>query len=294
MYAPSEWKVLGFLLDHSHERFSLYRLARETGLSHTWIYRIIKKLNEENLVLFKERVVQINLYEEKADQLKFYFDHEMISALPSAEKIFLLAGRIKDIYKGYLLSLCLIGSAVSQTEPADLDFLIITAKSFRFKLESFVPYEKINLIEMTEKEFKEKYLETDDFIISSLASQRILFDKDFIIRFIRRPLPFPEKKIIEERIEQLLKIKERLLISLSITDRKNIKENLLSLLVQLSRIKLLKAGILPLSKAELPFQIKNVDKKIWKDLTAIIKKDASFSKIKKLAEDYAKQNLRSV
>ncbi len=294
MYTPSEWKVLGFLLDHSHERFSLYRLARETGLSHTWIYRLIKKLQKENLVVFKEKAVQINLHEEKTAKLKVYFDSEMVSASPLAEKILLLTEKINDIYQDDLLSLCLIGSAVSQTEPADLDFLIITAKSFRSRLESFVPYEKINLIEMTEKEFKEKYLETDDFVISSLASQRILFDKDFIIRFIRRPLPFPEKKIIEERIKQLLKIRERLLVSLSIADQKNIQENLLSLLVQLSRIKLLKAGILPLSKAELPSQIKDVDKKICDDLTAIIKKDASFSKIKKLAEDYAKQNLRSV
>lgn len=294
MYAPAEWKVLGFLLDHPHERFGLYLLAQETGLSHTWIYRLIKKLQKENLIVFKEKAVQINLHEEKTAKLKIYFDNEVISLSPLAEKIFLLERRIKDIYKGYLLSLCLIGSAVSQTEPADLDFLIITTKSFRFKLESLVLYEKINLIEMTEKEFKEKYLETDDFIISSLASQRIIFDKEFIIRFIRRPLPFPEKRIIEERIGQLLKIRERLLVSLSIADQKNIQENLLSLLIQLSRIKLLKAGILPLSKAELPSQIKEVDKKICNDLTAIIKKDVLFSKIKKLAEDYAKQNLRSV
>lgn len=293
MLNSAETQLLSFLLDHAQEDFGLYPLARQTGLSHTWIYRLVRKLAKEKMVVLKDKKVKINLTEERTINLKLYLDGEKISLAPFSHKINLLAAKIKEIYGDDLLSLCLIGSAVSKKEPEDLDFLIVAKKTRRQELSFFASEEKINLIELEEKDFKEKYLATDDFLICSLASQRILFDRNFIIRFIQRPLPFPDKQIIAERTGQLLPLRERLVVSLSLNDQKNILEILSALLVQLTRIKLLKSGILPLSKPELPAQIKKIDSKLYADFTAIIKKEASFSKIKQLANNYAKQDFRS-
>ncbi len=294
MISQAEEKLLDFLLDHLHESFSFYSLAKNTGLSHTWIYQLAEKLKNEQFLLIKDRKIQIDLTEEKTISLKLYRDREKVASSPAAKKITFFADKIKELYGKDLLSLCLIGSAVSQKKPEDIDLLIITETSHRPQLEVFAPYEDLNLIEIKKEEFKEKYLATDDFIVCSLASQRILFDRDFIIRFIQRPFPFPNREIIRERIEQLLKLKERLLISLTINDKKNIKENLTALVIQLIRLQLLKAGILPLSKTELPTQIKKVDKKLYADFTTIIKKEVPFFQTKKLAETYAKQNFRSL
>jgi predicted nucleotidyltransferase len=294
----ADLKVLDVLCRNPFTYFSIYELAKISGLSHTWVYKVVKNLEEHDLVVSQNKRIKINLENTFAVKLKEMLDMQRIYETDLKKEILEVFQIIADNYGDDLKNLCLIGSVVGMKhrKGSDIDFLLVTKKSRKDEYEQFglTRYENMNVIEFTPIEFDKKYLATDDFVISSLYSLLILFDDGFIIKYLQKPLPYPSSDIIRGKIKQLDTLRERIVINLKIRDYSNTKKALVELLVQLARIKLFKNRVVPRSKYELAKQIKPIDRNIAKDLGTLLGNKITNKKLIEMGERYGFKSYRSI
>jgi predicted nucleotidyltransferase len=164
-------------------------------------------------------------------------------------------------------SVVLVGSVAfnEQKKESDIDFLVIAEKKE-------MPYfENCNIVLLSEKEFKEKYLKGDDFIISALSFGKIFYDTNIFIKFFENPLPIFSQELIQEKIKYCEKLEERIYTLLKI-DQEKAQEELLYLALQTARIILLKNRIVPKTKYEVGEQVTPFDKKLAETIENLLKK----------------------
>ena len=165
-----------------------------------------------------------------------------------------------------------------------LIFLVISKKKS-------IPYfENCNIVLLDEKEFKEKYLKGDDFIISALLFGKVIYDNNIFIKFYENPLPIFSQEIIQEKIKYCEKLQERIYVLLK-TDEKKAREELLHLALQSGRIILIRNRIIPKTKHDIAEQVSQFNKKIAR----IIKELLRGKKLRKERMlDYIKDCIRVV
>ncbi|MEA2053671.1 MAG: nucleotidyltransferase domain-containing protein [Candidatus Thermoplasmatota archaeon] len=264
----SEIKVLRNFYNNPFDYFSIAEISEKTRLSRNWVYKIIDKFERFNILDKFGKKYKLDFTNLFCKRLKLLFDSEYLCSLnqETRRKIFDITNRI--IFEIQPISIVLVGSVAlnKQKKESDVDFFVISNKKRE------IPYfENCNVILLNEREFKEKYLKGDDFVISALLFGKIIYDENIFIKFFESPPPIFSQEIIQEKIKYCEKLEERVYTLLRI-DKKKAKEELLYLALQTARIILLKNKIAPKTKYDIAEQVNQFDKNLAKIIRELIKK----------------------
>jgi len=263
----SEIKVLKNFCNNPFEYFSIPQMSKKVKISRNWMYKIMSKFEQFGILERSEKRYKLDFSHLFCKRLKLLFDAEYLSSLDENMKnsVFDIAHKI--IFEINPQSVVLVGSVAfnEQKKESDIDFLVIAEKKE-------IPYfENCNIVLLSEKEFKEKYLKGDDFIISALSFGKILYDTNIFIKFFENPLPIFSQELIQEKIKYCEKLEERIYTLLK-TDQEKAQEELLYLALQTARIILLKNRVVPKTKYEIGEQVTPFDKKLAETIENLLKK----------------------
>lgn len=263
----SEIKVLRNFYSNPFNYFSIAEISKKVKISRTWIYKIIYKFENSGILEKSGKRSKLDFSDLFCKRLKLLFDSEYLNSLnPGLKKdIFTIANKI--VFEMNPRSVVLVGSVAlnRQKKDSDIDFLV-------FCETREIPYfENCNIIVLNEKESKEKYLKGDDFIISALLFGKVIYDRDFFIKFFESPLPTFSQELIQEKIKYCEKLGERIYTLLKI-DEKKANEELLYLALQTARIVLVKNRIVPKTKYDVAEQVNPFDERLAGIIKELLKK----------------------
>jgi len=264
----SEIKVLRNFCNNPFEYFSIAEISKKIKISRNWIYKIMSKFEQFEILKKSEKRYKLDFSQLFCKRLKLLFDAEYLSSLDKNMKNSVFNIIHKIIFEIKPKSIVLVGSVAlnKQKRESDIDFLVIAEKKE-------IPYfENCNIVLLNEKEFKEKYLKGDDFIISALSFGKILYDTNIFIKFFENPLPVFSQELIQEKIKYCEKLEERIYILLK-TDQKKAQVELLYIALQTARIILLRNRIVPKTKYEVGEQVAPFDKKLAEIIENLLKKE---------------------
>jgi|GEM_PF-1788683 len=262
-------KILRIFLENWFKELSIKELVKKSGLGRTWIYKNLNEFIKCGLVKKKNKLYSLDKNNLLVLNLKQTFDLEKLYTINNEilKEILSVFDYFKLQMGKSLLSFLIVGSTarLKRMPKSDVDFLIISTKK-EFDIE---PKIETNVILLQPNEFEKKYIDCDDFVLTSLAYGLILYDNNFIVNFLKKPLPFPTTEQIEIKKELIRKNTERIYKLIEINDLKNANNELKNFVTQSARIKIIENGEIPLSRSELAGQLKN--NYIKKIITAIIK-----------------------
>lgn len=264
----SEIKVLRNFCNNPFEYFSIAEICKKIKISRNWIYKIMSKFEQFEILEKSEKRYKLDFSQLFCKRLKLLFDAEYLSSLDKKLKNSVFGIIHKIIFEINPQSIVLVGSVAlnEQRRESDIDFLVIAEKKE-------IPYfENCNIVLLNEKEFKEKYLKGDDFIISALSFGKILYDTNIFIKFFENPLPVFSQELIQEKIKYCEKLEERIYTLLK-TDREKAQEELLYIALQTARIILLKNRIVPKTKYEVGEQVAPFDTKLAEMIENLLKRE---------------------
>lgn len=258
--SKSENKLMGALVNNWYKSFSAYELAREAKVTNPLVYSLMPKLKKNELIYERNNLIAINKSSLFAYRYKLLYDaYKLLLLLQKHRKV------IDDVFaavKGSynMSSFIIIGSlAELAKEPRDYDFLAIGEKKEEINYQRLLRLGSINIIEKTEAEIKEDFLNADDFLMSCLLSNIIYYDNGFFWHLLQQELPFPSSAIINQRKEQLFKLEKRLKLLLKDKDRESLVNEFKKFLIKKARIMLLENKIYPLSKGDVLLAIKKIE-----------------------------------
>jgi predicted nucleotidyltransferase len=263
----SEIKVLRNFYNDPFSYFSIAEMSKNAEISRNWMYKIIGKFENFGILEKSGKRYKLDFSHLFCKRLKLLFDAEYVGMLNETAKNTIFDIVHKIIFEINPKSIVLVGSIArnEQKEESDIDFLVIAEKKE-------IPYfENCNIVLLGEKEFKEKYLKGDDFIISGLLFGKIIYDNNVFIKFFENPLPIFSQDIIQEKIKYCERLEERIYTLLK-TDQDKAQEELLYLALQTARIILLKHKIVPKTKYEVGKQVAQFDKKLAELIMEMLKK----------------------
>lgn len=253
----SEIKVLKSLCEEPFKYFSVAEICKKTNLSRNWIYKIIRKFENYDILLKSEKRYRLNFSNLFCKRFKLLIDSEFVNSLneETRESIFNLMNRI--VYDLKPVSVVLVGSTAlkKMRKGSDLDFLVIGRRK------EIPVIENANIVTVTKKEFEEKHMKGDDFVVSALAFGKILYDHEFFINFYEKPMPVFSQELIQEKIRYCEKLENRIYALLR-SDTEKAREELLYLALQVARIILLKNRIVPGVKYDIPLQVKEFNEDV--------------------------------
>jgi len=157
----------------------------------------------------------------------------------------------------------LVGSVAlgRHVEERDVDYLVISSRKE-------VPLTgNVNIVVLDRKEFERKFIAGDDFIVSALAYGKVIHDREYFTGFYAKPLPAFSTEVVQEKIEMCEKLRDRV-YNLVRVDEERAKEELLNLGLQCARVILLRKGVIPGVKRDIPEQVRSENK----ELAEIIKR----------------------
>lgn len=263
--SKSENKVMGTLVKHWYKSFSAYELAREAKVTNPLVYSLMPKLKNNELIYGRNRLITINKSSLFVYRYKLLYDADKMLQLSSEQKKIIedVFAAVKDSYN--MASFIVIGSlAKLASEPKDFDFLAIGEKRKEINYQRLLRLGSINIIEKTEEEIRNDFLNADDFLMSCLLSHLVYYDNGFFWHLLQRELPLPSPAVINQRKEQLFKLEKRLKLLLKDKDKESLVNEFKKFLIKKARIILLENEVYPLSKNDVLIAIKKIDPEMYK------------------------------
>jgi len=254
----SEIRILRNFYESPFEYFSIAEISEKTGISRNWAYKIIGKLESSGILSESGKKYKLDFSNLFCKRLKLLFDADFLESQANGirERIISIANKIR--FEVAPESIVLVGSAAMQKvkKGSDLDFLVIGGKK-----EKIPVFENANIVAISEKELTEKYVKGDDFIISALVFGKIIYDREYVVKFIESPLPIFSQELIQEKIKYCETLEDRIYALLKSDDNKA-REELLYLALQAGRLVLLRKKIVPKTKHDIAAQVKPHDKEL--------------------------------
>ena len=253
----SELRTMAALSANWHHDLSAYGLAALSRVNVQSVYYVIAKLDEKGLLQRAGKKIRLSFSHLYAWRFKLLADADRILLLPEGTQrtVAEVHAVFCDSYGEGLLAAVLIGSAARQemTQESDIDMLFIVQKrmSMDFRRKGLLRRGKLNLVERTQQEFERDYLHGDDFTLLCLRDGLVLDDTGVLRRLCERPLPPPSQETGLRREEHCELLRQRLLREIRIGDREEAVRLYRQLLIEETRVELLKAGELPGSKRAL-------------------------------------------
>lgn len=254
----SEIKALKAFYNEPFDYFSVAEISRKAKISRNWIYRIIGKFEKYGILAKSGKKYKMDFSSLFCKRAKLLFDADYLDSLSGAikEDVFGISNRM--LFEAKPKSIILVGSVAAQKmkKGSDIDFLVIGEDRERIPA-----FGNANIVMLSEKELEERYMKGDDFVISALAFGKIIYDREFFIKFLGRPLPAFSQELIQEKIKYCEMLEERI-YSLLKTDEPKAKGELLYLAIQAARIILLKNNVIPKTKHDIASQTEIYNKEL--------------------------------
>lgn len=254
----SEVRVLRNFYEDPFEHFSIAEISARTGISRNWAYKVIRKLEKSGIILESGKKHKLDFSKLFCKRLKLFFDADFLGSQERSlgERIFLIANKVR--FETNPESIMLVGSAAMQKmkKTSDIDFLVVGGKKSKIPV-----FENVNIVLISEREFAERYMKGDDFIISALVFGKIVYDREYVTRFLENPLPIFSQEIIQEKIKYCETLEERIYALLK-SDEDKAREELLYLALQAGRLALLRRRIVPRTKRDIAAQVEPFEKEL--------------------------------
>ena len=250
--SPGTVRLLGALVE-SIRGASRELLQQKTGLSTSSFYRIMKPLLRDGLVVEDGSRYRLPLGHPYNFLFKRLHDVELVDQLRKVDRdrVHSVSSHAQAHLKGNLLALWLVGSAAHQTmnEGSDLDFLaVVRTDSEYFPDRSY----DVHFILMTEDEFRARWAEKSDFVLTALGHGILLEDCGFAQEFYLEPLPVKlQPQEFHQDEEELAEQKERIMLFVKSHASKETAESLSRYAISAARRILRVFGILPAGKPAL-------------------------------------------
>lgn len=251
--SPGTIRLLGALVE-SQRGASRELLQQKTGLSTSSFYRIMKPLLRDGLVVEDGSRYRMPFGNPYNFLFKRLHDIERIDQLRKIDRdrIHSISNHAQAHLKGNLLALWLVGSAAHQTmsEGSDLDFLAVVRADDEYSPDRS-SYD-VHFVVMTEDEFRDRWAEKNDFVLTALGYGILLEDCGFAQEFYLDPLPVelqPQEFYQDE--EELAEQKERIMLFIQSKAPKETAESLSRFAISTARRMLRIFGILPAGKPAL-------------------------------------------
>jgi predicted nucleotidyltransferase/uncharacterized protein (UPF0332 family) len=209
-------KTLRTMLKQPYREWFLTELVREVGVGVGPLMKASKELVARGVV--QERIVgkqhfyKPNLENQVTRSLFELFAMERILDIPIKLRTALqeLVAKLRAESKENLLSVVLFGSAATgrATPQSDLDLLLIFSdspkdhKEIRMQLDSVSGFYDTLAQEhiMNKNEFLEMYGYGDDLVANALANGIVLYDADFLVPLLSKPLPKPSARVAMQNL----------------------------------------------------------------------------------------------
>jgi len=188
----NEIKVISYLWRHYQEQLSINGLARQTGITPKGAYKMLKKLEEDSIVIKKTianaDIYSLNFNNSKTEDLVKY----ALKSEPSPNLyVKVLQKDLEPLHK-QADALIIFGSAVTKGLQADdIDVLIILNQKNTAQLqssirnvESIIP-KKIHPVFQTKVDLSKNLRKKDPVIIAAIQTGFILWGFDILYKLIK-------------------------------------------------------------------------------------------------------------
>lgn len=250
---PSTVKLLGALVEFGQRGATRELLQQKTGLAKTTLYRALKPLLSRGIICEEGSLYRMPL--DNAYNFLFKRLHSMgqVDELPQRDRdrVFSVIDHAKAHLQGHLVALWLVGSAAHQTmtKQSDLDFLAVIDKDVEYLPD--LAYD-VHFITMTEEEFKARWREKNNFLLTALRHGLLLEDKGFAQEFYAQPLPVQlQGAEFYQDAEELEEQKERFMLTIKARLFDEAAESLSHYAISITRKMLRVYNILPAGKPDL-------------------------------------------
>lgn len=254
----SEIRILRNFYENPFEYFSIAEISEKTDISRNWVYKVIGKLEKSGILSESGKKYKLDFSNIFCKRLKLLFDADFLESQDNGigKRILSIADKIR--FEVNPESIMLVGSAAMQKmrKTSDFDFLVVGGKGKKIPV-----FENVNIVAVSEKEITDKYVKGDDFIISALVFGKIIYDREYAVKFLESPLPIFSQELIQEKIKYCETLEERIYSLLKIDEAKAMEE-LLYLALQAGRLILLRNRIVPKTKHDIAAQVKPYEKEL--------------------------------
>lgn len=254
-------ELLTTLLENRFESLTHNEITSQTGKSTSWFFLNAKKLKRLGYIKRSNSLYQLDFGNHCVWHLLQAFGWNRVYQLegPHKDNILHIFEELRTKFEKDLRTVLLTGSLAYGAYDAQSDVDLLVVLKQRPNVIDIDTKAKANIIVLSIREFQDRYLAGDDFVLSALRYGWPLLDNYFIRTYYRRELPdTPLKEIIENR-RTGKRIIQRIYDLAEVGDLKKLRENYHSLLVHVGRQLLLKQGKLPGPHRELSKQFSDSD-----------------------------------
>lgn len=271
-----QMEIFQVFVENWFSRFTPKELADSFGFNYDTVKRALPELERTFLLKRDKDAYGVNKTRSSYYFKLFYDAHKILNYIPENKRE--LALDIYNLAEPFVSSCVVFGSmaSLSFTEKSDLDILLIAKAESLEKMKKNVQTrrivgERVNTIFFTEEHFEKAYSDGDDFVISTLSSNLIVYDDGFFGIYLKRGLPEPSERAMALKREQLRIVRNKLDDALEVGDLDAAHEQMLAYLLNKARLRLWENDIVPTDKAAIVREIGAIDKKLHKFITRLTK-----------------------
>lgn len=256
--------------------FTPKEFADRFGFNYDTVKRALPELEKARL-LQKEKDAYCVSKTRLCRNFKMFYDlYKILNHLPENKRELILD--IYNLAEPFVSSCVVFGStaSLSHTEKSDIDILLIAKSENMDEMKKNVQTRRIlganaNTIFLGEEQFERDYLDADDFVISTLSSNLVVYDDGFFGIYLGRGLPEPSEKAMAKKREQLQITKNKLDDAMEIGDLEAAYSQMMDYLLNSARIKLWQSGTVPTDKTNIIEKIKTIDENLYGLIMQLLK-----------------------
>jgi len=270
-------RLMGELADNWFRYLSPYQLVsmiteNKDSITAPTVYSGISRLESLKCIMRSEdrKKVKLDFRSNIAYNFKILRDTLKVNELNNSKKeeiIWSMLGSFQLKYGKSLNTFIVFGSAaeLSLTKESDVDILMIVEKEIKEDLSAFYD-SKVHIIIKTQQEIEKDYMINDDFIISILANNLLLYDDGYFRQkfLIRDSLPLISGRTVLIREDKIKKEKEVLKMLLDSSDTIDLSAWFEKHIINEARLILLKNDKIPGSKQNVLNEIKKLSTQLYK------------------------------
>ncbi len=271
--------------------FTPKEFADRFGFNYDTVKRALPELEVARLLQKEKDAYCVNRTRLCRNFKMFYDLYKILNHLPENKRELILD--IYNLAEPFVSSCVVFGStaSLSHTEKSDIDILLIAKSENMDKMKKNVQTRRIlganaNTIFLGEEQFERDYLDADDFVISTLSSNLVVYDDGFFGIYLGRGLPEPSEKAIAMKREQLQITKNKLDDAMEIGDLEAAYAQMMDYLLNRARIKLWQSGIVPTDKTNIIEKIEVVDENLHGSIMQLLKNPKK--SVKRIYEELGK------
>ncbi len=188
----NEARVINLLVRNFASKYNINQIGKELKLSPRGIYKILKKLENQKIIIPEKSSNAIFYSINLEDELAVKTSELVLSQKKEDPNFETLAEDLTDL-KSLSYSLIIFGSFIKNPDRAnDIDIMVLSKvsnyKKIKEKIEEInsISTKEIHPIFQTEKDFERNLKEKDQVIVDILRTGFILWGSHYIVKAIAR------------------------------------------------------------------------------------------------------------